>query len=71
MTSGPYLDHGPFELTVADLPEAEAMALAQFVKRLCWSDFRVCAVDDAEARTIRSAVDRLRRALRQAGFAPR
>lgn len=53
------------------LGEAHALALAQFVKRVGWSEFRVNAVDDAEAYEIRAAVDALQRALAEAGFAPR
>ncbi|WP_258866680.1 DUF7706 family protein [Citrobacter koseri] len=29
-----------------ELDDKEALALAQFVKRLTWSDLRGCAVDD-------------------------
>ena len=53
------------------LVEAHALALAQFVKRVGWSEFRVNAVDDAEAYEIRAAVDALQGALAEAGFAPR
>ncbi|MCL9313001.1 hypothetical protein MU774_22060, partial [Salmonella enterica subsp. enterica serovar Enteritidis] len=34
------------------LDENETMALAQFVKRLSWSDLRGCAVSDEEAGTV-------------------
>ena len=54
-----------------ELHLVEAHALAQFVKRVGWSEFRVNAVDDAEASEIRAAVDALQRALAEAGFAPR
>jgi len=53
------------------LVEAQAQALAQFVKRVGWSEFRANAVDDAEAYEIRVAVNALQRALAEAGFAPR
>ena len=53
------------------LGEAQALALAQFVKRVGWSEFRANAVDDDEAREIRAAVDALQKALAEAGFAPR
>lgn len=51
--------------------EDQAQALAQFVKRVGWSEFRINAVDDTEAATIRSAVDVLQKALADAGYAPR
>ncbi len=53
------------------LEEARAIVLAQFVKRVGWSEFRANAVNDAEAYEIRAAVDALRMALAEAGFAPR
>ena len=34
------------------LDENETMALAQFVKRLSWSDLRGCAVSDEEALSL-------------------
>ncbi|EER2398485.1 hypothetical protein LHK84_22915 [Escherichia coli] len=43
------------------LDENETMALAQFVKRLSWSDLRGCAVSDEEAWVMKSAVDKLQR----------
>jgi hypothetical protein len=66
----PAMEVETFELTV-QITDIEALALAQFVKRVGWSEMRACAVDDDEARAIRSAIDRLRIALREAGFAPR
>ena len=59
-----------WELTV-QLTDDDAQALAQFVKRVGWPEFRACAVDDDEARAIRAGIDRLAAALRDAGFAPR
>lgn len=55
----------------AQLSHEEAMALAQLVKRLTWSDMRGCAVDDAETYVIRDAVGKLQDALGRAGYAPR
>ncbi len=54
-----------------ELTDDQAEALAQFVKRVGWSEFRACAVDDTEAHEIRAAVDQVMRALRDAGYAPR
>jgi mono/diheme cytochrome c family protein len=55
----------------AELSHAEAWALAQFVKRVGWSEMRGNAVDDSEAEQIRSAIDKLQQALAGAGLAPR
>ena len=52
------------------LEEAQAMALAQFVKRVGWTELRANAVNDAEAYDIRTTVDALQLALAEAGFAP-
>ncbi len=52
------------------LDENETMALAQFVKRLSWSDLRGCAVSDEEAWVMKSAVDKLQQALREEGYFP-
>ena len=53
------------------LPNNEALALAQFVKRVTWNAMRECAVDEGECYEIRAAIDKLRRALVDAGYAPR
>lgn len=53
------------------LTDDQALALAQFVKRVGWSEFRTNAVDDNEATMIRSAVDVLQQSLADAGYAPR
>jgi hypothetical protein len=54
-----------------ELPPAEALALAQFLKRATWSAMRECAVDDAECYLIRDGIDKVRTALADAGYAPR
>ncbi|WP_198585662.1 DUF7706 family protein, partial [Escherichia coli] len=41
-----------------ELDDKEALALAQFVKRLTWSDLRGCAVVADEADVIKDAVDK-------------
>jgi hypothetical protein len=45
----------------------ESLALAQFVKRVTWTAMRECAVDDDECYHIRAAIDKLQRALAEAG----
>ena len=54
-----------------DLPDEEAQALAQFVKRVTWSAMRECAVDNDECYQIRAAIEKLRRSLAEAGYSPR
>ncbi|MBS4163803.1 Uncharacterized protein PRO82_001109 [Candidatus Protochlamydia amoebophila] len=54
-----------------ELSEDEAWALAEFVKRVTWSEMRACAVDDDEAYMIRSAVLAVGEALASQGIAPR
>lgn len=53
------------------LTDDQALALAQFVKRVTWAEMRACAVDDEEAYVIRAAVDLVARALADKGYAPR
>lgn len=53
------------------MSEAEAWNLAQFLKRVGFSDFRANAQDDDEAYAMRNAADRVAVALKAAGFAPR
>lgn len=53
------------------LTDSQAMALAQFVKRVGWSEFRSNAVDDDEAHVIRDAFDVLRLELCVHGYSPR
>jgi len=51
--------------------EELAEALAQFVKRVGFAEFRENAVDDVEAYTMRDAVDQVRKSLEEVGFSPR
>jgi hypothetical protein len=53
------------------LEPAQALALAQFVKRVGWTEIRQNAVDDDEAYEMRTALGFLANALREAGYAPR
>jgi hypothetical protein len=48
-----------------------AQALAQFIKRLSWSEMRQNAVDDAEAYDMRDGLDQVRKALQEVGYDPR
>lgn len=54
-----------------ELDESQAMALAQLVKRVGWSEIRRNAVSDDEAYMMRDALGELAKALRDSGFAPR
>ena len=53
---------------VVDLSPDLAWALAQFVKRVGWSEIRSNAVDGEEAEQVRAALEYLRDALAVAGF---
>lgn len=54
-----------------ELPEEEAWALAQFLKRAGYTDYRGQAIDEDEASRMRDAGERLREALAGAGVALR
>ena len=56
---------------VVELTDAQAWHLAQFLKRVGFSDFRSNAQDNDEAYAMRDAADRVRVALADAGYAPR
>lgn len=59
-------------LTVhAELPEELAWALAQFVKRAGYTDYRRLAASDGQAWQMLEAAEHLRRALEDIGIAPR
>ena len=55
----------------AELPKDEAWALAQFLKRAGYTDYRQLAQTDAEADAMRDGAERIRDALADAGIAPR
>ena len=54
-----------------DLSPELALALAQFVKRVGWSEISANAIDEEEAHDIRNALEYLRDGLALKGFAPR
>jgi len=60
----------PVTITV-DLTRGEALAYAQFLKRVCHDDYRRDAVDSHEARIMMQAGERIRESLARVGFAPR
>ena len=54
-----------------ELTDDQAYALAQFVKRCGWTEWRQNAVDDAEAYLMRDAFDQLATALKDGEYSPR
>ena len=54
-----------------ELTDDQALALAQFVKRCGWKEWRENAVDDDEAAMMRQAFDQLSKSLRDGGYSPR
>lgn len=58
------------EITVT-LTDEQAWELAQFLKRVCLSDYRVRAASDEEAQIMLDAGEQVRRALAEKGYAPR
>ena len=56
------------EVTLSD---AQAREFAQFLKRVCYSDYRAHATSDAEAYRMVEAGECIRQALAQVGYAPR
>lgn len=53
------------------LSDAEAWAMAEFLKRAGYSDYRTLAVDEQEAYAMRDAGEKLRTVLAEQGYAPR
>ena len=53
------------------LPPDQAWALAEFLKRAGFSDYRQLAASDAEAYDMQAAGEAIRRELAAAGIAPR
>ena len=61
----------PTVTVTTELTDSQAMALAQFVKRLTWSEMRACAVDDDETWVMKDAIQALQNSLADVGFSPR
>ena len=83
MRSGPPVDEGlgeplihrrnqmkDVEITVV-LTDAQAWDFAQFLKRVCFSEYRNNATSDDEAYRMRDAGELIRQALAEQGYAPR
>lgn len=64
------MSHDPARIQF-ELPGDEAWALAQFVKRVGWTEMRENAESEDETYLIRSALSQLADALRDQGYAPR
>jgi hypothetical protein len=57
-------------LTLA-FSDEQAWAFAQFLKRVCFSDYEPRATSQAEAYTMLGVGEQIREALREQGYAPR
>lgn len=51
--------------------DEQAWQFAQFLKRVSWHDYRELSTCDEEARDMVEAGELVRKALAEAGFAPR
>lgn len=60
-----------FVTITAELSDASALALAQFLKRAGLRDYRANAVSDDEAYLMLAAGETIRAALAEQGYAPR
>lgn len=55
----------------AEMTEEQAIAIAQFFKRMGWNEYRQQAINDEEAYNMRDAGQIMRDALAEVGIAPR
>ena len=62
---------GPTVRVELELGQAEAWALAEFIKRALWDDYRRRAINELEAQQMRAAAEAIGRALAEVGVAPR
>ena len=58
-------------LVTVQMDDAHAQALAQFLKRVGWSEMRACAETEAETYSIRESLDQIARELADVGYSPR
>lgn len=58
-------------IVTVELDPQQAWALAQLVKRIGWSDCRALAEDAEQTSLMVQAIERVRGALAEAGYAPR
>lgn len=54
-----------------ELPDELALALAEFLKRVGYEDYRPLAVDQQQAYAMQGAGEKVRAALADKGYAPR
>jgi hypothetical protein len=54
-----------------ELPDDAAWALAEFLKRAGYNDYRALAANAQEAQDMQEAAEQLRKALAEQGIAPR
>jgi hypothetical protein len=54
-----------------EMSEIHAQAYAQFLKRVCFTDYQKRAVSEEDTNDMVCAGEIIRAALREAGFAPR
>ncbi len=60
------------EITITTtLNDEQAWAFAQFLKRVCFSDYEQRATSQAEAYTMLGAGEEIRESLKEQGYAPR
>ena len=64
------MNNEPITISV-ELTNSQALALAQFLKRVTFDDFRRRALNEDDAYEMQSAAKQVREALVQVGYEPR
>lgn len=68
----PYIVQPSPSLTLKlDITEEQTTELAQFIKRLTWTDIRNHAKNDEDAYTMQGGINALQKSLDAAGYSPR